>query len=362
MVHLHVHTSGSQLDGACDIKKLVQRVKELDMRAIGITDHGNMIKTLEFQLECQKENIKPIIGCEFYMGDQDTQDKFHLICLAKNNTGLKNLYKLNAYAYKDNFYKKPRITFEKLVECKEGLIVTTACIGSKFGTCFLKGEIAGIKCSLLSFRMAFGEDFYVEIQVNNMPEQARYNHKMIELARELEIDVIVTCDAHYINKEDFEAHDTLLCMQTKKEKSDTNRFKFTCNDFYIKRVIEIYNELLSMGIDKCLAAEAIQNTDEIARKCNAEIQINQDFMPHIASEEEEPKMLAELCNAGFNKRYKEGAFEGLNIQDVVNRISYELKVIKQKVIGYFLICLIIQLSKRESILRQQRCLGSEAAT
>lgn len=334
MVHLHVHTSGSTLDGACDIPKLVARAKELGMPALGITDHGNMIKTLEFQEECIRQNIKPIIGCEFYIGEPNTKDTFHIMCIAKNNVGLKNLYKLNTYSYIENFYGKPRISYDKLMDHREGLIVTTACIGSEFGQLFLKQDMSGLDNKLEPYVAAFGDDFYLEIQPNAIPEQAQYNKTLIELSRIHGIQLVATCDVHYINKEDFDAHDALLCMQVKKKVQDERRFKFSCNDFYLKSGDEVFAELSRHGIFSNAIRDAIQNTYEISNKCNAKIETGGHFLPRFdnMTEGEMIHELASHCNEGYKKRYK------VYDKDKVNRIAYELSVIKEKgYAGYFLI-------------------------
>ncbi len=343
MIHLHVHTSGSVLDGACDIKRLVTRAKELGMPAIGISDHGNMIKTLEFQKECIEQGIKPIIGCEFYIGEPGTKDVFHILCIAKNNKGLKNLYKLNTYSYLKNFYSKPRISLEKLQEHKEGLIVTTGCMGSEWGKLLPKHEDLA-KENLETYRAMFGDDFYVEIQSNSIPEQKIYNTKMVEFATILGIPVVVTSDVHYVKKEDAEAHDVLLCMQVKKKVQDENRFRFNCDDFYLKSESEIYSELVSMGLEPSLVESAIRNTHRIADKCSALIKTGMHLLPKYS--EDENYQLALRCNEGYKKRY------GKYNKEIVERVQYELDVIRQKgYAGYFLIVEdFINYAKKNNIL------------
>ncbi len=344
MVHLHVHTDGSTLDGMCDIKKLVKRAKELNMSAIAITDHARMVKAFEFQEECLKEGIKPIIGCEFYLGEPESKDNYHLICLAKNKTGLKNLYKLNTFAYMKNFYRHPRITWDKLFEHKEGLIVTTACVGSYFSSMDEPAEH-----QIVNLNSIFGDDFYLELQSNDIPMQAEYNKFLIDMSKKYNIKTIVTCDVHYINKEDFDAHDTYLCMQVKKKKQDNNRFKFSCNDFYLKDSLDCISKLIDMGIDSHEALIAVKNTHEIADKVEAPlIETGINHMPRFnnLSESEEIKLLGEHLNKKFPTRYS------WDNKEAIDRVFYELKVINQKgYAGYFLIVEdFIEYAKKNNIL------------
>lgn len=367
IVNLHVHSSGSSLDGACSIPKLVKRAVELNMTALGISDHGNMVKVPEFQKECIKNNIKPIIGCEFYMGEEDTQDVFHILLIAKNNIGLKNLYKLNTLAYTKNFYKKPRIKMDWLQQYSEGLICTTACIGSEFGKLFTSsGNVEEIKHIVLTFKALFGNDFYLEIQPNGVPKQREYNELLIRLAHECNIYLVATTDVHYVHKEDYESHDTLLCMQTGKKKQDTDRWKFTCNDFYLKSAEEMRDQLYQMGHNPYDVSDAVSNTHVIADKCSALVEFGQDLMPHLPGVVDEALTLAQHCNLGFVKRQSEGAFDNIGQKELVNRVRYELQIIKDKNLsGYFLIVEdYINEAKRRNIFvgdGRGSCAGSEVA-
>ncbi len=245
-VHLHVHSQYSLLDGQASIARLVDKAMKDGMKALALTDHGVMygvkdfvnyiskknapvkakIKKIENELKAlqgkssaedivalelelknkleleQKNLFKPIIGCEFYTGNTEKLKGYHLIVLAKNQTGLQNLFKLQKLSYMDNFYGKPKITKRMLFTYAEGLIVTTACIGSEFGSLFFDNNINILKETLASYKHIFGDDFYIEIQPNNIPEQKDYNIKMLELANQLSVKCIVSCDAHYVNKED----------------------------------------------------------------------------------------------------------------------------------------------------------------
>lgn len=327
-VALHNHTDGSVLDGSSNIKKLVKRAKELGMTALGITDHGNMINALVFQEECLNNNINPVLGCEFYMGESESKDKFHIILIAKDQTGLKNLFELNAFAYTENFYSKPRITWEQLRLHHEGLICTTACLGGELAQNFFKSKPA--IDFILSYEDLFGDDFYLELQANSIPEQTRYNEYIKKMSEGYDIRCIVTTDSHYVNKEDSDVHDTMLCMQTKKKKHDDARFRFSTNDFYIKSELEIKDELIGLGF--AFMFESMVNTIRLASKCTARIDTTKQYLPKLPGVENANKELALHCNAGYTRRF---AFKD---QEVVDRIKYELKVIREKGYSdYFLI-------------------------
>ncbi len=347
MIHLHNHTSGSVLDGSCDIVALVKAAKEQGMTALAITDHGNMIKALEFQQECLKQDIKPIIGCEFYMGEPNTKNKYHIVCLAKDQQGIKNLYKLNTFGYLSNFYSKPRITWEKLVQHSAGLIVLSGCIGSEMGQKYLDRSPGAVE-TMIRFREAFGDDFYLEVQPNAIPFQKTYNLFLAQMSSLYHIPLVVTCDVHYVKKEDYTAHDVMLCMQVKKKVEDENRFRFSCNDFFLKSSLEIIDDLTTMGMSQRDIHDAIINTEAIARKCNGLIQTGLNLLPRFEgmSNDEEYSRLATLCSEGYSKRFKTVR------QDVIDRVYYELEVIKSKgYSGYFLIVEdFIRYAKEKNIL------------
>ena len=222
-VHLHVHSEYSLLDGANRIKELPKVAKELGMDAISITDHGVMYGAIEFYKACKEEGIKPIIGCEVYVSPRTRFDKEagidnkynHLILLAKNNEGYKNLSKMVSIGFTEGYYYKPRIDLETLEKYHEGLICCSACLAG-------------------SHKNIFGEDYYLEIQANTLKEQALVNQKMVQLARKLDIPLVATNDAHYTRKEDAYNHEVLLCIQTGKKMSDIDRMRFETDDVYIK--------------------------------------------------------------------------------------------------------------------------------
>ena len=224
-VHLHVHSEFSLLDGAIRIKELPKRVKELGMSAVAITDHGVMFGAIDFYKACKNEGIKPIIGCEVYVAPRSRFDKEpnidnkynHLILLAKNNDGYKNLSKLVSIGFTEGFYYKPRIDLETLEKYHEGLICCSACMAGSLATAILEGKQEEAEEIALWHKNLFGEDYYLEIQANTLKKQALVNQKLVEMSRKLNIPLVITNDSHYLTKEDFDSHEVLLCVQTRKE-------------------------------------------------------------------------------------------------------------------------------------------------
>lgn len=334
MIHEHLHTDGSILDGACQIDRLLDKVEEQGEKAVAITDHGSCIKMYEFYKKAKERNIKPILGCEFYCGELDDKNKYHLVLLAKNEIGLKNIFNLLYKGY-DNFYSRPRIQYKDLEEHKEGLICLSACIGGEVAKEYLKGNTDKAISTATYFKSLFGDDYYLEIQPNHMELQKNFNMFVQRLCK-VGFKPIVTCDAHYISKEDYNSHDTMLCLKINKKKSDENRFKFPVNDLYVKDNIEVINELKTY-LDLDFIQQSINNTYEVADKCNVEIE-HKDLLPKMPGIDNEKLRLAELCNVGFTKRKEQGHYNGMDLNKVVQRISYELENICSKgYAGYFLI-------------------------
>ena len=241
-VHLHVHSEFSLLDGANRIKDLPVRAKELGMDSIAITDHGVMFGVIDFYKACKANGVKPIIGCEVYVAPRTRFDKEagidnkynHLILLAKNNNGYKNLSKLVSLGFIDGYYYKPRIDKEILEKYHEDLICCSACLAGELPQAILKNDMEKAEETALWFKNLFGEDYYLEIQANSLREQALVNQKLIALSRKLNIPIVATNDAHYLKKEDYYNHEVLLCVQTGKRMTDSDRMSFSTNDFYIK--------------------------------------------------------------------------------------------------------------------------------
>ena len=336
-VHLHVHSEYSLLDGANRIKDLPVRAKELGMKSIAITDHGVMYGVIDFYKACKKEGIKPIIGCEVYVAPRSRFDKEpnidnkynHLILLAKNNLGYKNLCKLVSAGFTEGYYYKPRIDLEILEKYHEGLIALSGCLAGALSTSILDGNYEQAEKMAKWHKELFKDDYYIEIQANRLKEQALVNQKLVELSRKLEIPFVITNDAHYLKKEDSYNHEVLLCVQTGKKMTDTDRMRFETDDFYIKSPEEIEEFFPNLK-------EGMENTLEIAEKCNVEFEFGHTILPNYDVPEEYNShfdYLKKLCNDGINKRYGENITE-----EIKKRMEYELSVIeKMGYVDYFLI-------------------------
>ena len=272
-VHLHVHSEFSLLDGANRIKDLPVRAKELGMDSIAITDHGVMFGVIDFYKACKANGVKPIIGCEVYVAPRTRFDKEagidnkynHLILLAKNNNGYKNLSKLVSLGFLDGYYYKPRIDKEILEKYHEDLICCSACLAGELPQAILKNDMEKAEETALWFKNLFGEDYYLEIQANSLREQALVNQKLIALSQKLNIPIVATNDAHYLKKEDYYNHEVLLCVQTGKRMTDSDRMSFSTNDFYIKSPEEMEEYFANVP-------QALENTVKIAEKCNVEFE------------------------------------------------------------------------------------------
>ena len=241
-VHLHVHTEYSLLDGFARIKKLVSRAKELNMSAIAITDHGCMFGAIDFFKVAKKEGIKPIIGCEVYTAPRSMKDKDpnydksqgHLILLAKNMTGYQNLIKLVSKAYVDGFYYKPRIDIEELSKHSEGIIALSACLAGDVSQAIMNRNYEKAKSIALKYKEIFGEEnYYLEIQDHNLPEQKEVNRELLKLSKDIDVPLVATNDLHYVNKEDSKIHDILMCIQMGKTVDDPTRMRFGSDEFYL---------------------------------------------------------------------------------------------------------------------------------
>ena len=336
-VHLHIHSEFSLLDGANRIKDLPVRAKELGMKAMAITDHGVMYGTIDFYKACKKEGIKPIIGCEVYVAPRRRFDKEpgidnhynHLILLAKNNQGYKNLSKLVSLGFTEGYYYKPRIDLEILEKYHEGLICLSACLAGSVNQALLNGQNEKAEEIALWHKKVFGEDYYIEIQNNGIKEQVLANQKLIQLARKLDIPLVATNDAHYLKREDAYNHEILLCIQTGKRMNDEDRMKFDTEELYVKSPEEMSEYFSAFP-------EAIENTVKIADKCNVEFEFGHTILPNYDVPPEYPThydFLKKLCDDGLKKRYGENPS-----QEILDRAEYEIGIIKKMgYVDYYLI-------------------------
>jgi DNA polymerase-3 subunit alpha len=337
-VSLHLHTEYSLLDGAIRIKELVERAKEFKMPAVAMTDHGNLFGAVEFYKQVTKAGLKPIIGCEVYVapgsrfdrgGSENDEASFHLILLARDNTGYRNLVSLVTKAYLEGFYYKPRIDMDLLEQYGDGLIGLSACLKGEIPYCLQRGLLERARQRALQFRNILGpENFYLEIQENGLPEQVEVNKKLIELAGELHIGLVATNDCHYLKKEDAKAHEVLLCIQTGKTLKDINRMKFSSDQFYFKSPNEMIEAFKDMP-------GAITNTVAIAERCNVEFRLGENLLPRyeVDSGESPDEFLSRLAHSGLEQR-----FAGEVTQLYGERLKHELDVIrKMGYASYFLI-------------------------
>ncbi len=340
--HLHLHTEYSLLDGACTIKKLPALLKSLGMTSVAITDHGNMYGVIEFYKTMKENGIKPIIGCEVYVAPYgksrfDKQGEYygesdkkynHLILLAKNQKGYENLMKIVSIGWTEGFYYKPRVDMEILKKYNEGLIASSACLGGAVNQALLASDYEQAKEIAQAHKDIFGEDFYLEIQDHGLDGQKKINPYILELGKDLGIKVVATCDSHYLTKEDYDAHEILLAIQTKTTMSDPNRFSFEKNEFYVKSE----EEMLEIFKDN---PEVVYNTQEIVDKCNFEMHFGDIHLPDYNYPKDkyasEADFFKDLVKKGLVERY------GRHIPvSYLKRAAYELGIIeKMHFVGYF---------------------------
>ena len=339
IIPLHVHTEFSLLDGAIKVGDLVKYAVENELPAIAITDHGVMYSAIEFYEKAKAAGINPLIGCEFYLHNKDITDKdpsnnpcYHLVLIAKDQTGYKNLIKLVSTAWCEGMYYKPRINFELLKQHSEGLICTSACLGGEVIKHLLSGDKEKAKETAKAYKELFGDDYYIELQDHGEEDQKRTNPDLIKIARELDIKLIITNDSHYLKKEDWEMQDCLLCLVTNARISDPKRFRFPNHEFYLKSDEEMRQAFSWM--DDATFEECVKNTQEIASKCNIEIELGNAPLPHYEVPEGHTNetYLREVVLKGMKKRY--GEFS----EELQKRMDYELNVInKMGFPAYFLI-------------------------
>ncbi|MEI7498743.1 MAG: DNA polymerase III subunit alpha [Candidatus Falkowbacteria bacterium] len=340
-VHLHNHTHYSLLDGLTKLDELIEAAKADGAPAVALTDHGTMYGVIEFYQKAVKAGIKPLIGVETYLAPNKRTDKltkfdasnYHLLLLAKNEIGYKNLIKLVSTAHLDGYYYKPRIDWEVLSQHAEGLIACSACLGGEISQYLLAGKPDKARERALEYNALFGQDhYYLEIQQHpNLPEQAKINDQLIQLSHELNIPLVATNDLHYLKKEDFDAQDVLLCLQTKKKKSDPDRMEMHGQDFYYKTAAEMYDAFADIP-------EALENTVKIASMCDLEIKLGEVQLPlfPVPDGYTDDTYLREICEAGLLKRYNTDYTASTT--EIKERMDYELSVInKMGWPSYFLI-------------------------
>ena len=328
-VHLHLHTEYSLLDGACKIDNLISHCKKSGVDTVCITDHGNMYGTLQLAEKASIAGLKYIIGCEFYvtkdMNDKSSNTAEHLILLAKNKIGYKNLVQLDSMAFVDGFYYKPKIDYDVLKKHSDGIICLSACLAGGIPRRLLSGDYDGAKELALKLKDTFGEDFYIEIQDHNIPEEKMVLPLLLRLADDIGVEVVATNDVHYINKDDAEMQDVLMCIQMKKQLDDPKRMKFSTNEFYLKtgdEMAAIFSNVPKAISNTRVIADKVTepafNLDKKGYPVRDESLIPEYTAPNGMSSED---YLRQLTNEGLKRRY------GTPTQRELDRAKYELDII-----------------------------------
>ena len=336
--HLHVHTEYSLLDGSGKIEELVARTKELGMDSLAITDHGAMYGVIDFYKACKKQGIRPILGCEIYVAPKSRYDRepgaqddryYHLVLLAENNIGYQNLMKVVSIGYTEGFYYKPRVDLEVLERYSKGIIALSACLGGEVASNLRKGLYEEGKKAAIRLNDIFGQgNFYLELQDHFIPEQRTVNQNLLRISEETKIPLVATNDIHYTYKEDAEAHDILLCIQTQKKVSDEDRMRYEGGQYFIKSPQQMY-ELFPY------AREAVENTQKIADRCEVEIVFGEYKLPGFDIPKDNNtalEYLQLLCSQGLKGKYD-------NITpEIQERLDYEINTISDMgFVDYFLI-------------------------
>ncbi len=348
-VHLHVHSEYSLLDGAIRIDRMIKKCLDLEMRSVALTDHGNMFGAVQFYEQATKAGIKPIIGSEIYVAPGDRRDHspfkdggpnaYHLVLLAMNEEGYKNLSKLVTLGYLEGFYYHPRVDMELLRNHSGGLIALSACLKGYVQYHLNSGRPEKAERMAKELASLFDNDrFYLEVQANGLPQQIKVNSALRELSQDLSIPLVGTNDCHYLNKEDHEAHDVLLCIQTGKTVDDEKRLKFSSNEFFFKTRPEMEEKL--KGFE-----DALDNTNTVAERCTYEMKFGEYKYPvfQVPGKRNLNDVLEEEAKKGFNYRLTEkeeeqGSLSEDTIKEYSDRFDFELKVIQDMgFAGYFLI-------------------------
>ncbi len=341
-VHLHLHTEYSLLDGAIRLKDLFPRAKEYGYSSVAMTDHGAMHGALKFYEGAHKHGIKPILGCEVYVAPKGMKDRsakssgeaaYHLVLLAKDNTGYKNLLKIVTRARFEGFFYKPRVDIPLLEELNEGLFALSACLHGEIPRAIMHGDFTDAKKLAETYASIFRDRFYLELQENGIPEQTEVNKGLGELAAKLGIPLVATNDCHYLNPEDAHAHEVLMCIQTGRTMSDAGRMRLSTDKLYFTSPEEMAERF-------SWCPEALANTVEIARQCDVTIETGKHHFPRFPLNEGETyeERFEKLARQGFEQRIKEQNISGQDLPTYRERLETELEIIKQKgFASYFLI-------------------------
>ena len=348
--HLHTHSEFSLLDGASRVKELIDSAKAMGQTAIAITDHGVLYGAVDFYATARAAKINPVLGCEMYMAPRSRHDREgrtdrdpnHLILLARNDAGYRNLIKLVSTAHLEGYYYKPRIDRELLAEHAEGLICLSACLGGELPQAILRGDMAAAETVARDHAEIFGADnYFLELQDHGIPEEETVRAGLVEIARRTGLPLVATNDSHYIKPEDAEAHDILLCLQTGARREEEKRFRFSGPAYYLASTQQMRERFAAYG-------EAVANTMAIANRCHVEIPLGQNLLPTYSPIPEgldADTYLHELCEAGVRERYADAVND-----EVRQRLDMELDVIRET--GFSAYFLIVW-----DLIRAARCDG-----
>ena len=360
--HLHNHTEYSMLDGISRIPDLVDRTVELGMSALAITDHGSLYGAVDFYSECKDRGIKPIIGCETYMAHEsrfnrgaDERSPYHLVLLARDNQGYRNLMQLITLAHLEGFHYRPRVDRQILESHREGLICLSGCASAEVPQLLAEENMDGARRAAGWHREIFGDGYFLELQQHeDVPKLDVINNGLITLSRDLNIPLVVTNDSHYVRQKDAEFQDIYICIQTNTNQQDEKRLRMKDDSYYIKSP----DEMAALFPNYPEAPEALDNTQRIADMCNVELGFGQTHLPRYQTPGgiDADEYLAQLCWEGFTTRY------GTSSPEAEKRMKYELEVIRHtQFANYFLVVWdIIDFARRSGILYGVR--GSAAAS
>lgn len=359
-VHLHCHTEGSLLDGMCRVKEMVRAAREMGMPAVAITDHGVMYNVISFYNQAKEAGVKPIIGCELYVAPRHRSQRdprkdsqyFHMLALATNETGYKNLVKLVSKGFLEGFYYKPRVDTELLAQHHEGIIATSACLGGEIPQAILKQELKAARRRASELAEMFGRDnFYLELQNHGLEEQSLVNAELARMSRELAIPLVATNDVHYLRREDASPHEVLLCIQTGHTMNSPRRLRYGPPNFYLASPEEMRQRFAEWP-------QAVENTLAIAQRCRLEFDFSQFHLPHyeVPAGYTYESYLEKLCRDALPQRYSKVTPE------IEARLKYELEIIQTKGFSaYFLIVWdCVRHARSKGIMAQAR--GSAAGS
>jgi len=362
--HIHAHTEHSSFDGAAKVSSLVERAKKLGQEHLAISDHGVLTGAIEFYLKCKELNINPLIAVEAYVDNQrerhkqeKVRDRGHLILIAKNQKGYKNLCKITSEAHDKGFYYKPLTTYDVINQYKEGLICTSACGLSPIGQAILRKN--GARNEIKKLQKIFGDDFYLELQFNEWTKQHIINKELLKFSRKLDIPTIVSSDVHYLESDHYRLQDVLLCINQRTTLSDPKRFCIDSKELYFKTGQEAADSArrFIFGIKDSDLIDSIKNTVKLAEKCNLELELGKTKIPDfkkitkikITSDEH----LKLLCRKGLEKRIQQGYIKRKDKQKWIKQIKHELFVIKKLGFADYLLIIadIVQIAKKVGALQ-----------